>query len=753
MENADQELGRIAAAARDARPSITSLARAADRAGDAFGSLIRGAPKSLSEFTDGVGRLLGTGGHVTKAMKFAEGYIGVWQGLTQYGVNFGNQLDEMIIQTGQANMRMEQLSRIVQNSSRDLAGLGVTANQGIQGFLSRQARFYESQVADYDSVQRRLLALGLTTEGINERFLQFDLMNNIRNRVEITTAAQRTQQAGKFAEEMDRLAKLTGKQADQIAKEQMDLQRQGNIYAAQMELPAATQGQLVTTISRMNDFGKTIGNVSTDILTRGFIDPNDPAALAVQSFGEKMMTALYRAREAMQRGDAEEARRQEAIAAEEAAALRTNRDFLRMASLGGATDFSAGVRDVVTDLNTSGQALSQSAIRNRVLAEGQVATAENMAKMRDRIIAEQQTAQITPGTGNTIINGYNELLVQLQGVARAAQEPTVRAFTNIGNAAMEEVRNSLRGANLGNVVNNAISEVFGAFGMLNRGQDFAASIQDLQAQYTQAARLADQQGNREEALRLQAKAEEAARIRAELGRGAIDENTARSRLTALGNAFTNTGPLTITATGRTTFVTGNVGAVTGNTTGGNTTQTPGSGGEGPNNIGTFGRTGSFFANFGSGTSVRLHGIEGVFRPNHIEDIMSKSANGTIKELIRQLTETGFGRDSTTDASNTIRVASRSIDGRMNGMLNTVRNTLNRVPSVDNTEPSDNMRQAITEALSTMPANMKRAFEEALGSTLTQPINQLVAVSSRGADYQEQVYKNTRGMSQDYLRGA
>jgi hypothetical protein len=569
------------------------------------------------------------------------------------------------------------------------------------------------------------------------------MMSTIRNRNEVIESAQRNQLAGEFAEEMDRLAKLTGKQADELAKEQMALQRQGNIYAAQMELPASTQQQLITTIGRMNDFGESIGNVSTDILTRGFIDPNDPAALAIQSFGYDMITALYRAREAMQRGDAAEARRQEGIAAEEAAALRTNRDFLQMARLGGATEFTRGIQQVVTDLNTSGQALSQANIRRRLSDEKLAETAENMAAMRERIIQEQRAAQITPTESNAIINGYNELLIELQGLAKAAQEPTVRAFTNIGNAAMEEIRTSIRGADIGAAVTSAISDVFGAFGLLNRGQDFTASIQDIQNQFSMAARVAERQGNREEALRLQAQAEEAARIRLDLTRpeNPISESEARSRLNSLGNAFTNTGPLNITATGRTNFVAENLDRINNFSN----SETDG------RSIGTFGRKGSFFENFGTGTDVTLHGIEGVFRPEHIEEIMTRSSRGTISALVKQINST-MGGSQDRNMTQTVGIV-RNITSSLDGRLNTLRATISRDMRETQTISPEMIGEQIKTAFASMPADMRKAVEDAFSNTLKQPMEQLVSVSTRGTEYQERVYKNTRGISQDFLRGA
>jgi hypothetical protein len=176
---------------------------------------------------------------------------------------------------------------------------------------------------------------------------------------------------------------------------------------------------------------------------------------------------------------------------------------------------------------------------------------------------------------------------------------------------------------------------------------------------------------------------------------------------------------------------------------------PGSG-DGHNSIGTFGRSGSFFADFGSGTNVQLHGIEGVFRPEHIEDIMSRSARGTIGELVKQITSSGFGNDRTISTLvSSVRNVTTSVDGR----LNTIRANISRDMRQSQTGNPEMVADQISLALGKMPDDMRKAFEDALGSTIKLPIEQLVAVSTRSTDYQERVYKNTRGISQDYMRGA
>lgn len=739
-ERTDEDIDRLGESSRGAAGSVTALGAAADRVGTAFGGLIRGAPKTLSEFTDGVTRIIGVGGPVATAMKFAEGYIGVWQGLTQYGVNFGNELDEMIIKTGQANMRMEDLARVVQQSSIDLAGFGGSANQGLQEFLAAQGRFYASQERDYSGVQMRLMNLGLTTDDINERFLTFDMLTNIRNRRQILTDDQRNQQAAQFAEEMDRLARLTGKQADELAREQLELQRQGNIYAAQMLLPEATQGQLVDTITRMNAFGDTVGNVTTDILTRGFIDPNDPAALALQSFAPDLINTLYAARAAMQRGDRDEARRLEGIAAEQASAFRQNRDAAQLAVNAGATDISNGLKTIFTELNTSSEALSQGAILARLASENLEPTYENIARMRARVIEEERNAQLTPGAGNQMVQTYNELMMELQAVARTAQESTVRGFTGIFESAADDLSDAIQNVNWQQHIDSAFNAVFGAYAFATRGDDLASSLQRYQQVLADESARLEREGDTTGADLATRQAETANELLQRLNAGA-DPNEIRQEMMRLAETIRANN---VTISARSVSVTSS--AVQEALPAQPTTQQPQS-------IGTLGNFNRLFRDFGTESLVPLHGLEAVMTPEQVGSIMEQSAQGTLRGLANALA------NEVQPATNAIMergftAQTRTIGSNIDSMLNTLRRSIRTGTSTENTaNVSEEVRTVVAEALTTMPRDMRRAFEEALGNTIKSPIEQLASMSNRSAEYQERIYKNTRGISGDLLRGA
>lgn len=747
----DEELDRLGSSANRTSQQTDRLTRALDRAGSAFGGIIRGAPQTLGDFTEGLTKLIGTGGPVNDAMKFADGYVGVWQELTRGGVNFGNQLDRMIISAGAANIRLDMLAKITRDSGGAIAGLGLTANQGLTNFLSRQGSFFRDQERQFGGVQRRLLALGLTTQDINDRFLQFDTIDAIRGRRVALQEEQRINQATQFAEEMDRLAKLTGKQADQLAADAVELSRQGNIYARTRQLPEKTREVFQNTIQQLKEIGPAFGSLATDILTRGFIDPNDPAVLMLNSFAPELVNTLYEARRAQQRNDFEEAVRLRDLAAVQAAQVRDNTGLINQAVLGTATSLTRGAQDIYTGMNSSAQALRLEEIgRNFQSSMGRAATsADELAKYLNGVLEQEKKLQLEGVDSQKIIRAYNEALIGLQALSRTVQERTVTGFANMGTAVSDTIIRAIRSTDVRSMTDAALSELTGAIDWWTaRDTDIVDRIRDRQEALST---LAQTTTDEEAAAKLLDYSSQIGAIAAQLNdpTSGMTTEQARSRLYELDQESRQirTPEMTVHADNVNISRTGRIteairqGAASGASEGGRQ----------GNNIGTLGRTGSFFANFGPGTNVRLHGVEGVFRPNHIEDIMEKSSRGTINAMINDMLGRGLNQNQV--ASVEISQAFRNITSSLDGRLNTLRANISK--DIRETSPvnTEMIAEQLNTALGSMPANMRKAFEDALGNTIKSPIEQLVAVSSMGTQYQEKVYKNTRGISQDYLRGA
>lgn len=745
-EKASEQVRRFGDATDGASRQARRLEVALDRAGSAFGGIIRGAPQRLSDFTEGLTKLIGVGGPVNDAMKFAEGYVEVWQALTTSGFNFGNQLDRMIISAGAANMRLDDLAKITVEHGRSIAGMGATAEQGLSAFLTRQASFFRDQERQFDGVQRRLMALGLTTEDINERFLQFDTIQTVRNRRLQLAEDQRINQAAAFAEEMDRLAKLTGKQADQLAAEAATLERQGNIYAKAQMLPTETADVFRSTIQQLNDFGPAFGDLATDILTRGFINPNDPAVVALNSFAPDLVNTLYEAKAAMERGDASLAAQLRDRAAMEAAAVRQDRSVLQMALLGDATTFTGAMKTIVTDMNNSGQALRLTEVGQMFESNmGRAATsAGELADYLNRVLEAEKKLQLEGVDSQQIIRAYNEALITLQSMARQVQERTVTGITNMSTAVSGGIIQGLREANLPGLTDSVLSEIAGAVDWFTgRDEDLVGRIQTAQRDLAVLAQAADRDNDSDSAAQLLRFSNQIGEVAAQLSANEISSEEARARLYDLQRLSREVRTPSMTVHADNVIMRPGIGDSANAIRGGASRQ--------PNNIGTLGRTGSFFTNFGPGTDVTLHGIEGVFRPEHIEEIMEKSASGTINALVTQINST-MSRNNERGLATSIGTV-RNITTNLDGRLNTLRANISREIRETQSLSPEIIGSQIASVLEKMPNDMKKAFEDALTSTIRSPIEELVSVSARGTEYQEQVYKNTKGISRDYMRGA
>jgi hypothetical protein len=428
------------------------------------------------------------------------------------------------------------------------------------------------------------------------------------------------------------------------------------------------------------------------------------------------------------------------------AAAVHNLDVMNLGIYNQTTDFGRTMADI------AGQQARQSAIFDRVqneLRESGLANdpAAVEAEIQRRIRSGQLNAQRTQGAdGDQNIRNYQEMInqqIRLDEMARDARQRIIDVSYNNFSTAVTRTGNVL--VEFGNTLVEAAisysrefeSAVQGTFGTTARGQDAAAA-------YNQGL------GLNAAALRL---SQELFDVESQLGTPGLDpteQEELRLRSQELQDAIKAIRAEQLAIDARDAEININeVDANRINRVPGSEPINPGSG-DGHNSIGTFGRSGSFFADFGSGTNVQLHGIEGVFRPEHIEDIMSRSARGTIGELVKQITSSGFGNDRTISTLvSSVRNVTTSVDGR----LNTIRANISRDMRQSQTGNPEMVADQIGLALGKMPDDMRKAFEDALGSTIKLPIEQLVAVSTRSTDYQERVYKNTRGISQDYMRGA
>jgi DNA-binding transcriptional MerR regulator len=221
--------------------------------GDSFIGLGKAAFQgegSISAFTDNVKGLGLLGNRL-------DVNIETFRQLSQTGANFGQSIVTLRTAAADAALPLDDFATLVANNSQNLAALFGSTTQGAQRIaeLGRKAREVGID---------QLAPLGFTVDEINETLL---LNLDSQRRTNILNTLTRDQQVASainFAEQLDRLAKLTGQQRDEL-RAQIEQQQSNERFQA------ALQGVTDETRQRLQAFAATVGGISPQ-LAEGFQD-------------------------------------------------------------------------------------------------------------------------------------------------------------------------------------------------------------------------------------------------------------------------------------------------------------------------------------------------------------------------------------------------------------------------------------------------------------------------------------------------
>ena len=183
--------------------------------------------------------------------------IETFRQLSQSGANFGQSIVQLRTAAAEAALPLDDFAALVANNSQNLAALFGSTTQGAQ------------RIAELGRITRevgidQLAPLGFTVDEINETLL---LNLDAQRRTGILDTLTREQQrdsAISFATQLDRLAKLTGQQRDEL-RAQIEQQQSNERFQA------ALQGQTDATRQRLQAFAATVGGISPQ-LAEGFQD-------------------------------------------------------------------------------------------------------------------------------------------------------------------------------------------------------------------------------------------------------------------------------------------------------------------------------------------------------------------------------------------------------------------------------------------------------------------------------------------------
>ena len=212
---------------------------------------------SISSFTDNFKGLGVIGDSFAFLGNRLDVNIETFRQLSQIGASFGQSIVELRQAAATAALPLDDFAALVGNNSESLAALFGSTTQGAKGIalLGEQVR---------DVGIDRLAPLGFTVDEVNETLLLNLERQRRTNMFSRMTDQQRINSAIRFAEELDRLARLTGAQRDELRAQ---IEQQQSNAKFQAFLQNATDGAR----SRLEGFAASVGNIAPG-LNEGFQD-------------------------------------------------------------------------------------------------------------------------------------------------------------------------------------------------------------------------------------------------------------------------------------------------------------------------------------------------------------------------------------------------------------------------------------------------------------------------------------------------
>ena len=231
------------------------------------GTLLSGSQK-LSDYSNAIANntqlLDKLGKAVNGLVQFAEQSLGEYQALTGIGATFGKEMTQIKIAAAELGLSVEDMTKLLTDNSASLRAFGGTTEMSVQKF-----RQFASGVLD-SGLGTNLRRLGYTAAEINDTLIAYQEIAEQDGNMNRRSEAQRAASAAAFATELDRMAKLTGKQRQQLADEMKETRRRGDIQAYLMDKNAEEQAAFTTKYTEIaNTMGKDAADAFADLAIRG----------------------------------------------------------------------------------------------------------------------------------------------------------------------------------------------------------------------------------------------------------------------------------------------------------------------------------------------------------------------------------------------------------------------------------------------------------------------------------------------------
>jgi len=154
----------------------------------------------------------------SKLYEFQQQNFKVYQQLSASGVNFAGSLTDLRQAAASSYLTLSEFSNLISKNSEAFARMGGTANDGAMAFAKASSDLIKGPVG------ANLMALGYTTEQVNQGLVSYIANTGGRTAAEMKNTKDLAAGASAYLTELDALAEITGKSKEAQEQELKQLQ-------------------------------------------------------------------------------------------------------------------------------------------------------------------------------------------------------------------------------------------------------------------------------------------------------------------------------------------------------------------------------------------------------------------------------------------------------------------------------------------------------------------------------------------------
>ena len=368
----------------------------------------------IQDFTDTLKEFGPIGEMLARVGTAVGGSLDMYRTLSDVGASFSQNLITMRETAARAGLPLEDFANMVGKNADELARLFGTTSQGAIEFSNLSKALRSTYIEE-------LAPLGLTVEQLNEQLLTSFAINRRSGLFQQMDDTQRIAAGAELIKQMDRLAKLTGAQRDDIAA-QMEEQLSNSRFLAAVQ----NMGPLIK--AEAESFAASVAMISKD-LAPGIQDLIASGGVPVTQAAQELAMAMPELQPIIEQLRAGSINSEEALRLMQIAARESQKSFKDVAQfMEGdfiATTFPAINKFATANLNLEEASNQQTTAANKLTQE--LTEFQNAAKNLSSAFQGTQTSFLDfmgdlLGTGTGSLNeAMNTLAEDIKGLNKGTQ--------------------------------------------------------------------------------------------------------------------------------------------------------------------------------------------------------------------------------------------------------------------------------------------------------------------------------------------